>query len=136
MVSRFMSLSRGLLLLFVRVSFLLTASLFVICSLLGDMEYGLGLRTGALQDFELSATLFPLIRSYRSGPAYSIISREDPTHIPLILQALRYDPYAADLWYGLARMQLKSGNSPGYTAALTQLRTLTPDLQYQVVAGH
>ena len=134
MGSRFTSLSLALLRLSVRVSFLATALLFVTCSLLGDMEYGLGLRTGQLQDFQLASTLFPLIRSYRSGPAYEVISREDPTRIDLILSALRYDPYAADLWYGLARMQLKSGNTIGYTAAVTQLRSLTPDLQYRVFA--
>jgi len=80
----------------------------------------------------LSARLFPLVRSYRSGPAYDVIEKGDFQDAGLIKEALRYDPFAADLWYGLARMELKSNDKAGYIAALTELQRLTPGLQYQI----
>lgn len=132
-----MSLLRRASLLSVRAAFLLTMLLFSTCSLLGDHEYGLGLLTHDMNHFLLASRLFPEIRSFRSGPAYASITFGDPqAAIPLIEEALRHDPNAPDLWYGLARMQLKLGNEQGYNAALTQLKRLTPGLDYRVVAEH
>jgi hypothetical protein len=62
--------------------------------------------------------------------------REDRSKIAIVEQAIRYDPNAADLWYGLARMQLKAGNEIGYNTSLTRLKELTPGVQYQIVATH
>ena len=107
--------------------------LFLTCGLLGDHEYGLGLKTHDMRHFLLASRLFPEIRSYRSGPGYAAITFVVPEAIPLIAEALRHDPYAPDLWYGMARMQLKSGNEAGYNAALTQLKRLTPGLDYRIV---
>ena len=128
-----MNLLRGLLRWSARLLFLASALLFAICSALSDYDYGLGMKTGSMKDFVLASTLFPLVRSYRSGPAYEAIQQSDINGIGLIMTALRYDPFAADLWYGLARMQLKSGNEAGYIAALTELQRLTPGLHYEAV---
>jgi len=51
-----------------------------------------------------------------------------------VLWALHYDPNAADLWFGLARMRLKAGDQGGYTAAMARLQQLTPGVQYQIVS--
>ena len=136
MVSRFTSLLQPASLLCVRAVFLLSMLFFSTCSLLGDHEYGLGLATHDRSHFLLASQLFPEIRSYRSAPAYAAITFGDATAIPLIEEALRHDPYAPDLWYGMARMQLKSGNEAGYNAALTQLKRLTPGLDYRIIAEH
>lgn len=136
MGSRFISLLQDVSLWLVRGIFLGTACVFTICSLLGDHEYGLAIRTSDLRHYLLASQLFPLVRSFRSGPAYFGITANAPASVPLIEQALAHDPYAGDLWYGLARMQLKAGNNVGYIAALTELRRLTPDLNYRVVATH
>ena len=133
MVSRFMSLSLALLRLAARVSFLLAALAYATLSLLGDLEYGLALRTLELRHFQLAAMLFPLLRSHRSGLAYGFIMHEEPGGIPNVKHALRYDPYAADLWLGLARLELKAQDEAGYTAALARLKELTPGLNYTVV---
>ena len=137
MVSRSMSLLRRASLRCAQALFLLSMLFFSTCSLLGDHEYGLAILHHDAGHMALSSRLFPLIRSYRSGPAYLAIVTGDPAPaVPLIEAALRHDPYAPDLWYGLARMQLKSGNKTGYTAALTQLKRLTPGLDYRIVAAH
>jgi hypothetical protein len=57
----------------------------------------------------------------------------DTSQIPEIQQALRFDPNAADLWLGLARMQLKVGDKLGYNSSLTRLKELTPGFDYQIV---
>ena len=115
---------------------MLSMLFFSTCSLLGDHEYGLAILHHDPQHAMLASRLFPLIRTYRSGPAYLAIVTGAPDAIPLIETALRHDPYAPDLWYGLARMELKSGNEAGYTAALTQLKRLTPGLDYRIIAEH
>ena len=102
-------------------------------SLIADAEYGIGMATGDLSHFILSARLFPLERARRSGPAYAVIIKQDLSKIPWIKEALRHDPNAADLWYGLARMELKAGDEAGYSAAVKRLRELTPGLDYAVV---
>ena len=117
----------------VRGIFSASVLLFSMFSLLGDHEYGLGLTTHDMNHFLLASRLFPEIRSYRSGPAYAAITFDVPEPIPLILEGLAHDPYAPDLWYGLARMELKSGNETGYNDALTQLKRLTPGLDYRIV---
>ena len=131
-----MSLLPAVLRLFVRGCFLLAAILYATCSVLSDLEYAIGLHTMQLQHFVASARLFPLIRTRRSGAAYAVILTQDHSKIAIVEQAIRYDPNAADLWYGLARMQLKEGNELGYNTSLTRLMELTPGVHYQVVATH
>jgi hypothetical protein len=136
LASRFMSRSLAVLRLSVWAAFLVADFLYVSCSVLSDLEYGAGLRSMRLENFQVSARLFPLIRTRRSGAAYAVILREDRSKIAIVEQAIRYDPNAADLWYGLARMQLKAGNEIGYNTSLTRLKELTPGVQYQVVMTH
>jgi predicted Zn-dependent protease len=107
--------------------------MYAVCSLLSDAEYGIGLRTGEFRYFVASSRLFPLIRTRRSAPGYAAIIGEDVAGIPWIEEALRHDPNAPDLWYGLARMQLKAGDEAGYSAAVKRLKELTPGLEYAIV---
>ena len=133
MVSRFMSLSLALFRLAARVSFLLAALAYAILSLLGDLEYGLALKTLDLHHFQRAALFFPLLRSHRSGLAYGFIMHEEPAGIPVVRGALQYDPNAADLWLGLARLELKAKDEQGYNAALARLKELTPGLKYTMI---
>jgi hypothetical protein len=128
-----MNLCRALLRLAARVSFLLAALAYATLSLLGDLEYGLALKTLDLRHFQLAAQLFPLLRSHRGGLAYGFIMHEEPAGIPAVWGALRYDPNAADLWLGLARLELKAQDEAGYNVALARLKELTPGLNYTVI---
>jgi hypothetical protein len=116
----------------VRVLFASTALLYVLCSMLSDAEYALGLRTHDLRHFILAARLFPLERSHRSGAGYTVNLIGDRAHIGLIREAISHDPNAADLWYDLARMELLTGNQTGYNEALDRLKRLTPQHSYQI----
>lgn len=131
--SRFTSRLRALLLWSVRAGFLSAALLYSSLSILSDFEYGIGLLDGNIRHFQAASRLFPLMRTRRSGAAYDAILHEDWHDIPDIRWAVRHDPNAADLWYGLARMQLKAGDELGYNSSLTRLKELTPGLRYQVV---
>ncbi len=122
--SRSMLLLRALLRLCVPVIFLATALLYALCSTLSDLEYKIGLNTLQARHFELSARWFPLVRTHRSGPAYLAIRTGDVWGGHTIRQALRYDPHAADLWAGLAQMQLATGDQMGYSASMARLHAL------------
>src|SRR5208282_1743480 len=100
----------GLLRRCAAASFLLVACGYAACSILADLEYGIGLKTREIRYFEAAAQLFPLQRTRRSGAAYMAILSMDQSKIATVKRAIRYDPNAADLWYGLARMQLKAGD--------------------------
>ena len=130
MVSRFTSLCLVLLRLAARLSFLAAALAYVTFSLLGDLEYGLGLRTMGMQHFALASIYFPLVRSHRSGFAYSVIQNMEVGGIPAVRKAIRADPNATDLWFGLLRLELHARDEQGYNAAMSRLKELTPDLRY------
>ena len=115
---------------------MLLALAYATCSILSDASYGLGMKNGETRFFQFATLTFPLLRSHRSGTAYHAIATEDIRQIQAIEWAVAHDSNAADLWYGLARMQLKAGNKAGYIAALTQLKRLTPGLEYRVVEIH
>ena len=132
--SRSMSLSRALWRHSVRAAFLSAAILYATSSMLSDMEYGLGMKTREIKYMLVASRLFPLLRTRRSGAAYLVAINADIKDRNEIKWALRYDPYAADLWYGLARMQLKGGDQIGYNASLTRLKELTPGVNYSVVS--
>jgi hypothetical protein len=51
----------------------------------------------------------------------------------VIKAVIKGDPYAADLWLGLARLALNRADKVEYDAALARLKELTPGLQYQIV---
>jgi len=101
--------------------------------LCADWEYHLGLQTYQPIYFANAAKLFPLSRDRRSGLGYVEIMRHDPGGVAAVDYALRYDPHAADLWLGLATMNLNLGNAQGYNAAMTQLQKLTPGVQFAIV---
>lgn len=132
-VSRSMSRLRALWRWSVRAVFLSAALTYATLSLLADAEYGVGMRTGDPAAFQRASRLFPLFRTRRSGAAYAYILRQDAAGIPEIKWAIAHDPNAADLWYGLARIQLKMGDHIGYNSSLTRLKQLTPGLSYQVI---
>jgi hypothetical protein len=125
-----MSLFLALLRLAVRLSFLAAALVYVTFSLLGDLEYGLGLRTMELRHFALASIYFPLIRSHRSAFAYGIIQNMEVGGIPAVKKAIRADPNSADLWFGLLRLELQARDEEGYNAAMSRLKELTPGLKY------
>lgn len=131
--SRFTSLLRALWRLFVLAVFSLTALVYGLSSLLADAEYGLGMQTMQPQYFRAAAVIFPLSRTRRSGAAYYAIIRQDLGMIGDVQRALRHDPNAADLWYGLARMQLKVHDDIGYKASLTRLKELAPGARFEPV---
>lgn len=133
--SRLGSLLRGLLLWSVRVGFLVGVLLYVACSFAADYDYAQGMRTHDPIYFDKAATLFPLMRDRRSGPAYLAIVQQDLRSVGKINEALRYDPNAADLYFGLTGMRLRLGDQQGYSAALTQLRKLTPGVEYRILTG-
>ena len=133
--SRLMSRSLAPLLLCARVGFGVAALAYVTTTLVGDYFYGMGLRTRDASYFDLSAKWCPLERSHREAPAYIGIAKADPARVPKFLEALRYDPYAADLWFGLARLHLKAGNNVGYNAAMIQLRALVPGVNRWIGEG-
>ncbi len=122
----------------VRVGFLAGVLVYVSCSFASDYDYAQGMRTRNPTYFEAAARLFPLMRDRRSGPAYLAIVRQDLSNAGKIVEALRYDPNAADLYFGLAAMRLRLGDKQGYSAALTQLMKLTPGVEYRIVTqgGH
>ena len=123
-IFRLIALLRGLLRLCVPVAFLATALLYGLSSLLSDLEYKIGLNTLQARHFELAARWFPLLRSHRSGPAYLEIKTGNVWGIQAVRQALKYDPYAADLLAGLAQMQLATRDVSGYSASMAQLHAL------------
>jgi len=86
-----------------------------------------------LRRFVLAAQIFPLMRTHRSAPAYAIILAMQPEGIPLVEAAIVHDPNAADLWYGLSRLQLRAQNDLGYNSALARLRELTPGMDFHLV---
>lgn len=133
--SRFTSLSRALLRLCALATYSGLVFLYVTLSFASDYQYGLGLRTHQAEPFFKAAKLFPLNRDRRSGPAYLTIIRQDYAHTDLIAQALKYDPHAADLYFGLAQLRLKQGDQQGYTVALTQLMKLTPGVEYRIIGN-
>jgi hypothetical protein len=133
LVFHYMSLCPVLLRLAARVSFSLIAIAYATLSLLGDHEYGLALKTLDLHHFQRAAQLFPLLRSHRSGLAYGFVMHEEPAGIPAVRGALRYDPNAADLWLGLARLELKAQDEQGYNVAVARLKELTPGLKYTLI---
>ena len=133
MVSRFISLSRAFLRLAARVSFLAAGILYAVCDGQSDWYYGQGLRTGSLVDFQRSSEIFPLIRSHREAPAYWAGQRDYAPGVTLINEGLKTDPYAADLLYNLARLQLQSHDEAAYNVALARLKALTPQHTYLVI---
>ena len=74
-----------------------------------------------------------MLRTHRSAAAYWVVVHEDAAKRGLIALALKADPNATDLWYGLARLQLKANDTIGYNTSLTRLKELTPGVNYQVV---
>lgn len=123
-VSRCTTLLRALLGLFVRAAFLVAALLYASLSVWSDTEYKLGLLTMQPRHFQASSRLFPLIRSHRSAPAYFAILTGDSSQIGEIQWALQYDPYAADMIYGLCQLQLRTQDIVGYTACAKRLDAL------------
>lgn len=132
-VFRFTSLLPALWRWSVRVGFLSAALLYASFSLLSDAEYKIGLQTQDIRHFQRAARLFPLTRTRRSAAAYAAILQDHLDYIPEVQWAIRHDPNAADLWFGLARMQLKAGDQIGYNSSLTRLKQLTPGLSFRVV---
>ncbi len=135
MSSRFISLSRALLLWCVRVTCLGGAILYAVLSFAADYEYGIGMRNHEAEYINRAAALFPLLRDRRSGPGYLAILNHDLSRISAIDRALKYDPHAADLYFGLAGMRLNVGDVTGYNVALTQLQKLTPGVEYRIVGN-
>ena len=131
--SRCTSLLRGLLLWSLRVTCLAGAFLYIACSFASDYQYAQGMRTHEDVYILRAAALFPLMRDRRSGPAYLTILRHDLAHLDWITKALKDDPHAADLYFGLASMRLNVGDVTGYNVALTQLQKLTPGVEYRIV---
>ena len=131
----FLSINRlqGFSRLAVQVSFLAAGILYAVCDGQSDWYYGQGLRTGSLADFQRSSSLFPLIRSHREAPAYWAGQREYAPGIKLIQEGLKTDPYAADLLYNLARLQLQSHDEADYNVSLARLKALTPQHTYLVI---
>ena len=130
---RFMSRFRALWRLAVRVGFLSLVLIYVATSLVSDYEYGMGLRTGEADHFYNASVLFPLNRDRRSGAGYIAILRQDTANTWRVTEALRHDPNAADLYFGLAQLRLKERDQQGYSAALTQLMKLTPGVEYRII---
>ncbi len=135
MASRFTNRLRALLLWSLRVSCLGGAFLYIALSFASDYQYGMGMRTHEEVYINRAAALFPLSRDRRSGPAYLAILKRDLTGIKNIERALRYDPNAADLYFGLAGMRLNIGDNAGYNVALTQLQKLTPGVEYRIIGN-
>ena len=131
--SRYTSLLRALLLFCVRVGCLGGAILYIACSFASDYQYGMGMRTHEAAYINRAAALFPLSRDRRSGPAYLAILTHDLTGIKTIEHAIKYDPHAADLYFGLTGMRLDVGDVTGYNVALTQLQKLTPGVEYRII---
>ncbi len=135
LASRFISRLRALLLWSLRVFCLGAAFLYIALSFAADYQYGMGMRTHEEAYINRAAALFPLSRDRRSGPAYLAILKHDLAHTDRIVQALRYDPHAADLYFGLAGMRLNVGDVTGYKVALTQLQKLTPGVEYRIIGN-
>lgn len=96
------------------------------------------MRALSIEDFIESSTLFPLSRPRRTGPAYAWIIGDTDGRFEdtrrAILKALETDPYAADLWFNLARMALKRGDEVEYGRARAQLQRLVPNAVLEVVS--
>ena len=118
-----------------QVMFLAAGILYAVCSFTSDWYYGQGLRTDSLADYQLSAALFPLLRSHRTGAAYWAAANDSKVNVGLIDAALQTDPNAADLWYNLARLRLQLGDTKQYNEALARLKELSPHNMYRVVGG-
>lgn len=90
-----------------------------------------------LEPFHWAARTFPLNRNRRLGEAYAHILLVEQTTVARTAQVIREvlptDRNTADLWYHLARMDLKLGNKEAYTTDMVQLQKLTPHAVYQVV---
>ena len=135
LASRFISRLRAPLRLCALAIYSGTALAYALSSLASDYEYGAGMRDRQFSHFQKAAELFPFNRDRRSGPAYYTILRGDYTHTDIVAKALKYDPNAADLYFGLAQLRLKEGDQQGYTVALTQLMKLTPGVEYRIVGN-
>ncbi len=126
--SRSINLSLALSRPCVRVFCLLAALLYTTASIWSDYDYGRGLRYGDAKDFYRAANLFPLSRERRSGPGYLTLMRHDYAHASIIVEAIRHDPNAADLYLGLMLLSLANGdNAAAYSAAMG-LKRLRPQM--------
>lgn len=81
-------------------------------------------------DFERAAAVWPLSHEIRMQPAYFYSRwRNDATlaHGSAVIDdALRSNPYAADLWWNLGVIRAQLGDNDGAHRAKTRARQIAP----------